>query len=213
MVNHAKIATVETASGLKFLLRGSMNLNFNPRFEQFDMTEGGPEFDLVKGIEDELPVLDDGCSGKEVYEGSKLDNGFGAEQPQFFENSKPWKPSSRRPNSPPQLDRFRVRQILEEVNPGAKVDDVEFYTHQFLTYIEAAQNVLVLGTIVAHPRNGAPMVRARLLSLEMPYFIRPGSPTTLCRAGIDWRRVLWCPVVRASPRHGIHVTHTVIGEL
>ena len=56
-------------------------------------------------------------------------------------------------------------------------------------------------------------LRARLLSLEMPYFIRLRSPTTLCRAGIDWRRVLWCPVVRASPRHGIHVTHTVIGEL
>lgn len=59
-------------------------------------------------------------------------------------------------NSPPELDCHRVRQILEEDNPGAKVDDVEFYTHQFLTYIEAAQNVLELGTIVAHPR-GAPM--------------------------------------------------------
>lgn len=38
VVNHAKIATVRTAD-LSLLLRGSMNLNFNPRFEQFDLTE------------------------------------------------------------------------------------------------------------------------------------------------------------------------------
>ena len=71
VVNHAKIATVETAAGLKFLLRGSMNLNFNPRFEQFDITEGGPEFDLIQGIELELPTLIDDCSGKEVYEAAE----------------------------------------------------------------------------------------------------------------------------------------------
>jgi hypothetical protein len=40
VVNHAKIATVE-GNGLRVLLRGSMNLNFNPRFEQLDITEGG----------------------------------------------------------------------------------------------------------------------------------------------------------------------------
>jgi hypothetical protein len=97
VVNHAKIATVESVSGLKFLLRGSMNLNFNPRFEQFDITEGGPEFDLVKEIENELPTLNDDCSGKEVYEASKLDNAFSAEQLQLFENPKPWKPNARRP--------------------------------------------------------------------------------------------------------------------
>jgi hypothetical protein len=63
ITNHSKIARVHSASGLKFLLRGSMNLNFNPRFEQFDISEGGPEFDLVEEIEDELPVLDDNCTG------------------------------------------------------------------------------------------------------------------------------------------------------
>lgn len=97
VVNHAKIATVETASGLKFLLRGSMNLNFNPRFEQFDITEGGPEFDLIQGIEEELPVLDDDCTGKEVYQASKLDNAFTPEQLQLFDNPKTWKPNARRP--------------------------------------------------------------------------------------------------------------------
>ena len=66
VTNHAKIARIETASGLKFLLRGSMNLNFNPRFEQFDITEGGMDFDLVEEIEDDLPLLEDNCTGKQV---------------------------------------------------------------------------------------------------------------------------------------------------
>lgn len=97
VVNHAKIATVETPGGLKFLLRGSMNLNFNPRFENFDITEGGPEFDLMKGIEDELPTLDDKCDGAEAYQASKLDNAFTPEQLTLFKNPKTWQPNKRRP--------------------------------------------------------------------------------------------------------------------
>lgn len=97
VVNHAKIATVETAGGLKFLLRGSMNLNFNPRFEQFDITEGGPEFDLIQSIELDLPDLNDGCSGKEVYEATKLDNAFAPEQLTLFDKPKTWRPNARRP--------------------------------------------------------------------------------------------------------------------
>ena len=54
--NHAKIARVWNAD-FRLLLRGSMNLNFNPRFEQADITEGGADFDLVERIESELPVL------------------------------------------------------------------------------------------------------------------------------------------------------------
>lgn len=92
VINHAKIATVESESGLRFLLRGSMNLNFNPRFEQFDITEGGPEFDLVREIEDELPDLEDGCSGAEVYAGSKIDNAFKPEQLTLFRKVNTWKP-------------------------------------------------------------------------------------------------------------------------
>lgn len=49
IVNHAKIATVESIDGdFKVLLRGSMNLNHNARFEQLDVTEGGLDFELVK---------------------------------------------------------------------------------------------------------------------------------------------------------------------
>lgn len=95
VINHAKIATVESESGLRFLLRGSMNLNFNPRFEQFDISEGGPEFDLVREIEDELPTLDDDCSGAEVYAGSKIDNAFSPEQLTLFKTVKTWKPTPK----------------------------------------------------------------------------------------------------------------------
>lgn len=92
VVNHAKIATIESESGLRFLLRGSMNLNFNPRFEQFDLTEGGPDFDLVREIENELPDLSDQATGAEVYAGSRMDNAFAPEQLSLFRTVKTWKP-------------------------------------------------------------------------------------------------------------------------
>lgn len=57
VILHAKMATVTSASGLHLLLRGSMNLNHSPRFEQFDLTEGGEDYALVKQLEAELPPL------------------------------------------------------------------------------------------------------------------------------------------------------------
>lgn len=55
--NHAKIARVWNDSW-RLLLRGSMNLNENTRFEQFDLTEGGADFDVVTRVEDALPVFE-----------------------------------------------------------------------------------------------------------------------------------------------------------
>lgn len=75
---------------MKFLLRGSMNLNFNPRFEQFDITEGGADFDLVRGIEESLPVLADSVSAKEVYAASKISGTFDASKLPMFDGMKPW---------------------------------------------------------------------------------------------------------------------------
>lgn len=89
VVNHAKIATIKSDK-FKILLRGSMNLNFNPRFEQFDMTEGGEDYDLVKEIESELPILGDNCSGKDVYEASKVSEAFSKEQLDMFQGVKVW---------------------------------------------------------------------------------------------------------------------------
>jgi hypothetical protein len=90
VTNHAKIARIESASGLKFLLRGSMNLNFNPRFEQCDISEGGPEFDLVEEIEDELPLLGDNCTGKQVWAASRVGEAFEPEQLALFSGMKVW---------------------------------------------------------------------------------------------------------------------------
>jgi hypothetical protein len=89
VVNHAKIATVEAAN-FRVLLRGSMNLNFNPRFEQFDITEGGPDFELVKRIEAELPVRADDCPGAEAFAASKVAAAFPGETLELFGRVKVW---------------------------------------------------------------------------------------------------------------------------
>jgi hypothetical protein len=90
VVNHSKMALVESASGFRCLLRGSMNLNFNPRFEQFDFTEGGPDFDLVRSIEDELPILPDSVTGEQAYRASKVHGAFSQETLSLFGGIKPW---------------------------------------------------------------------------------------------------------------------------
>jgi len=87
--NHSKIATVD-GGGFKLLLRGSMNLNFNPRFEQFDLTEGGADFDLVKEIEAELPILGDDCSGAAIYKASKVAAAFDQQTLDMFTGVKVW---------------------------------------------------------------------------------------------------------------------------
>jgi len=82
---HAKIARVWKGD-VKLLLRGSMNLNFNPRFEQFDLTEGGEDFDLVEQVENELPILESGYTYQDILEASKLKRVFGADVLQRFGN-------------------------------------------------------------------------------------------------------------------------------
>lgn len=89
VINHAKIATIQNEQW-KLLLRGSMNLNMNPRFEQFDLTEGGPDFDLVREIEDELPILADDCAGEDVYKASRVGEAFAPEQLALFKGIKVW---------------------------------------------------------------------------------------------------------------------------
>ena len=89
VVNHAKIATIRSEK-FKLLLRGSMNLNFNPRFEQFDLTEGGEDYDLVKQIESELPILSDKSSGKDAYAASRVAEAFDKCQLEMFSGVKVW---------------------------------------------------------------------------------------------------------------------------
>jgi hypothetical protein len=53
---HAKVVTVSTAGpdGWRVVIRGSMNLNFNPRFEQFDVSDDAAVFQVVADLEREL---------------------------------------------------------------------------------------------------------------------------------------------------------------
>lgn len=89
VLNHAKLATVETTD-LRVLLRGSMNLNFNPRFEQLDVTEGGADFDLVRSIEDELPYLPDDAPGSSVYAATRVGDAFDVATLGLFSGVKTW---------------------------------------------------------------------------------------------------------------------------
>jgi hypothetical protein len=89
VVNHSKIATISDGN-FTLLLRGSMNLNFNPRFEQFDLTEGGEDYELVKRIESELEILPITCNGAEVYKSSKVSSAFDKETLDLFSQTKVW---------------------------------------------------------------------------------------------------------------------------
>jgi len=87
--NHAKIARVWN-DRFRVLLRGSLNLNFNPRFENLDVTEGGEDFDLVERIENELPVLPRRHTNAQADAASSLGRAFEASQLQMFAGIKPW---------------------------------------------------------------------------------------------------------------------------
>ena len=87
--NHAKIARVWNAER-RVLLRGSMNLNFNPRFEQADITEGGQDFDLVQRLEDELPVLQPMCANTESDTATGLGRAFEQKTLAMFTGVKVW---------------------------------------------------------------------------------------------------------------------------
>jgi hypothetical protein len=89
--NHAKIARVWN-DRFRLLLRGSMNLNYNPRFEQFDVTEGGPDFDLVAQLEAEIPVLPRRYDHQQVFEASGLGRAFDAATLGVFDGGKEWQP-------------------------------------------------------------------------------------------------------------------------
>jgi hypothetical protein len=87
--NHAKIAALE-GNGFRLLLRGSMNLNYNPRFEQFDISEGGPAFEVVRECEESLPILHDTYTRAEVRAASKINLAWSDEELSPFGGVKVW---------------------------------------------------------------------------------------------------------------------------
>lgn len=91
VLNHAKIATLDNGV-LKVVVRGSMNLNHNPRFEQLDVTEGDGPFDLIRDIEQSLPDLPAHYTRAEIEKATGAHSLFTAEQLKPFQGDlKIWK--------------------------------------------------------------------------------------------------------------------------
>ena len=67
-----------------------MNLNFNPRFEQLDLTEGGADYDLVVRLESELQVLPRLHSSEEASANSKVNLAFEQKTLEIFDKVKTW---------------------------------------------------------------------------------------------------------------------------
>lgn len=90
--SHAKLCTLEfTDSGLRYLLRTSANLNHNPRFEQFDATEGGADFDLVREIEADVRQLPTDANTHASLVASKLSDRFSRDDVPLFGPVKTWR--------------------------------------------------------------------------------------------------------------------------
>ncbi len=87
--NHSKIARTWNDE-YRVLLRGSMNLNYNPRYEQLDITEGGPAFDLVERIESELRVLPRKYSNADAESATGVNRAWEHGQLAMFQGLKTW---------------------------------------------------------------------------------------------------------------------------
>lgn len=88
-MNHAKIATVANPH-LRVSLRGSMNLNYNPRFEQFDLSVNDPTFDLIRDIESSLPVLPRLAPHRDAEIATGVCNAFTTDQLTPFQGIRTW---------------------------------------------------------------------------------------------------------------------------
>lgn len=87
--NHAKMARMWTADR-HVLARGSLNMNYSPRFENVDISEGGPEFDLVAGVEADLPILRARASNTEAESASGLGRAFERKTLEMFRGLRRW---------------------------------------------------------------------------------------------------------------------------
>jgi len=89
--NHAKMSRVWN-DDYRILFRGSMNFNCNAQFEQLDVSEGGPEFDLVARIESELPAVPDDPTQDEVNNATSVGKAYEfSTLPGMFKGVKPWR--------------------------------------------------------------------------------------------------------------------------
>ena len=174
VLNHAKIATVANGDK-KVLLRGSMNLNCNPRFEQFDLSEGGGG--LRVGAANRARVAD---SRRRLHWPRGV-----CRQPRWRGVRARTTGDVWRAETMGEMSRDELRAKLIEANPRAKLEIVERYLDAFTDYRTAQANITEHGTIVFHPRTGAPIAN--------PYLaIRAGATKEMdkCKLRAD---ALWTP--------------------
>jgi len=91
------------------------------------------------------------------------------------------------------VTKAEVAEVLKAENPSAPLASLEMYAGCFVDYLEAVDNIARHGTIVAHPRTGAP--------IENPYFkIKVATMKSL----LAFRRLktdlLWKQATRDSPQ-------------
>ena len=56
-----------------------------------------------------------------------------------------------------EINRDKIIALLKSENPRGRPDDIAIYTDAFLAYREASANITKHGSIVIHPRTGAPI--------------------------------------------------------
>ena len=55
------------------------------------------------------------------------------------------------------IDKAAALALLRAANPTTPLGDLTVYAEAFVEYSEAAENIAANGTIVGHPRSGAPI--------------------------------------------------------
>lgn len=69
--NHAKVVTLDNGT-LKVVIRGSANLNKNPRFENFDLSEGPGLYNFMQEMEASIPLLGQNYTQEDARAASAL---------------------------------------------------------------------------------------------------------------------------------------------
>lgn len=81
------------------------------------------------------------------------------------------------------MDKMTAVSVLTEDNPRASAADIAMYADVFVEYVKAQANISEHGSIVFHPRTGAP--------IENPYLaIRDRARATLSKTRLRTDR-LW----------------------
>ncbi len=60
------------------------------------------------------------------------------------------------------VSRAEARRILREDDPDLQSADLEMYLDQWMTYVEAVENIQRVGSVAKHPRTDSPITNPYL---------------------------------------------------